>query len=132
MYSFPLIQGTRSNMMENYRTNLSPTFNWRKTINWNVEIVFFQHPWYIWLCWKIVGTTFQCLNLLQSRGQHISRGKFKWSQDLRMELKQQVSITETIFFPNFGSSNTQQSLKKGSLIEQVFCHQQNLWSKKNS
>ena len=27
MYSFPPIQGTRSKKMENYRTNMSPTFN---------------------------------------------------------------------------------------------------------
>ena len=37
------------------------------------------------MCWKMVGTTFQHLDVLQSRGQHIYVGKLKLSQDLRMD-----------------------------------------------
>ena len=36
----------------------------------------------MWICWKFFGATFQWLDVLQSRGQHIYWGNFKWSQDL--------------------------------------------------
>ena len=41
--------------------------DWRTTIHWNVGLANFQHPWYTWFCWKIAGTTFPCIVVLQSR-----------------------------------------------------------------
>ena len=44
--------------------------DWRITIHSNVDLVFFQQFWHIWLCWKIARTRFQCMVVLQSRGQN--------------------------------------------------------------
>ena len=44
--------------------------NWRITIHSNVDLVFFQQFWHIWLCGKITRTTFQWMVVLQSRRQN--------------------------------------------------------------
>ena len=59
----------------------------RITIHTNVDLAFFQQSWHLWLCWKIATTTFQCLGVIQSRGQHFIIVKIYWSQDLRVEHK---------------------------------------------
>ena len=85
MYSFPPTRGQGPNdgkLKDKSVPNFQPgsglcPLDWRTNIHCHVELVFFQHPRYIWLCWKIVGKTFQCVDVLQSRGQHISGGKLK-------------------------------------------------------
>ena len=42
----------------------------RINIHLNVDLVFFQQSWHIYLCWKNAKTTFQCMVVLQSRGQN--------------------------------------------------------------
>ena len=39
-------------------------------IHWNVGPPIFQQPWYMLLCWKNAWTTFQCMIVLQSRGNN--------------------------------------------------------------
>ena len=54
------------------------------------SVPYFQQelgPWYIWLCWGIIKTTFQCMVVLQSRGQVYIFVEILWSHDLRVELK---------------------------------------------
>ena len=46
------------------------SLDWRINIHSNVDLVFLQQSWHIWLCWKIARTTFQCMVVLQSRGQN--------------------------------------------------------------
>ena len=79
MYGYSQIQGTRSKKDGELRDQYVPYFqqksgpcplDWRITIHWNVDLVFFQHSWHIWLCWKNARTTFQCMVVLQSRGQN--------------------------------------------------------------
>ena len=43
------------------------TCNWRLTIHQNVVLAILQKPWDIWSLWKIVGTIFQCIIVLQWR-----------------------------------------------------------------
>ena len=45
--------------------------NWWSTLHWNVCSAFFQQPWNTWSCWKIDGPTFECMVVLQSRGQDL-------------------------------------------------------------
>ena len=66
----------------------SPSFldlDLRITIHSNVDLLFFQQSWQIWLCWQISRTTFQCMVVLQSRGQNFIIVEILWSQDLRVE-----------------------------------------------
>ena len=57
----------------------------RITINVHVDMVFLQQSWHISLCWKIARITFQCMVILQSRGQNFIFVEIWWSQDLRVE-----------------------------------------------
>ena len=50
----------------------------------------FQQSWHIWLCWKIASTTFQCMVVLQSRGQNLMFVEISRSQDIRVEPKDQL------------------------------------------
>ena len=86
------IQGTRSKKDEKLWYKAVPYFwqisgprplDWRTILHWNVDPVFFQQSWFTQLCWKIVGTTFECTDVLQSRRQ--DNFFFLWSQDLRVE-----------------------------------------------
>ena len=43
--------------------------DWRITIHSMVDLVLFQQSW-LWICYKTSGTTFQCIVVLQFRGQH--------------------------------------------------------------
>ena len=43
--------------------------DWRTTIHWNVVPPIFQHDHICQGCWKNAGPTFQCMVVLQSRGQ---------------------------------------------------------------
>ena len=77
MYGYSQIQGTRSKKDGELRDKSVLYFqqesgpcplDWRITIHSNVDLVFFQRSWPIWFCWKIAGTTFQCMVVLQSMG----------------------------------------------------------------
>ena len=77
MYCCSPFQGTRFKNNGKLRDKSVPYFqqesepfplDWRTIKHWNVGPVFFQH-WYMCLCWKTVGTTIQCMNVLQCRGQ---------------------------------------------------------------
>ena len=79
MYGYSQIQRTRLKKDGELRDKSVPYFqqesgpcprDWRITIHWNVDLVFLQQSWYIWLCWKIARTTFQCMDVPQSRGQN--------------------------------------------------------------
>ena len=91
-------RGQGQKKIENYGTNLSRTFkknldlvlsclvlSWRITIHSNVDLVFFQQFWHVWLCWKIARTRFQCMVVLQSRRQNFILVQISWSQGLRVE-----------------------------------------------
>ena len=43
-----------------------------KIKHWNVSSAFFQQPWCMWICWKIAGAAFECIVVLQSRGQNLN------------------------------------------------------------
>ena len=43
--------------------------DWKTTIRWNDVSVIFQHNHVYQGCWKNAGPTFQCIIVLQSRGQ---------------------------------------------------------------
>ena len=45
------------------------TVDWRTLMHWNVTPTIFQKPWHMWLSWKIIRTTFQCMVVFQSRGK---------------------------------------------------------------
>ena len=60
------------------------------TIHSNIDLVFFQKSWRIWLCWKIAWTTLQCMVILQSRGRNFILVEISWSQDLRVEHKAEL------------------------------------------
>ena len=48
------------------------TLNSNTAIHVNVGPAFFHKPWYVWLCWKIYGKTFQRMVVFHSRGQDFS------------------------------------------------------------
>ena len=54
-------------------------------LHWNVGPAFFQPPLHIWLCCKISGTAFQCLDVLQSKDKNLILVQIWWSQDLRIQ-----------------------------------------------
>ena len=91
---YPPIQGTRSRFLLKVRKRFVPLFSiffgpcpldFRITIHQNVDLVFFQQSLHILLCWKTTRTTFQCMLVLQSRGQNFILVEIEWSQDLRVE-----------------------------------------------
>ena len=97
MFRYSQIQGTRSKKDGELRDRSVPYFqqesgpcplDWRTTIHSNVDLVFFQQSWHIWLCWKIARTTFQYMVVLKSRGQNFILVEIYWSQYFRVELIQ--------------------------------------------
>ena len=95
LYGYSPVQGTRSRFLLKVRDRFVPWFSiffgpcpldWRIIIHLNVDLVFFQQSWHIWLCWKIARTTFQRMVVLQSRGHNFILVEILWSQDLRVEL----------------------------------------------
>ena len=44
--------------------------DWRTSVHWNIIPTLFRECWLMWYPWKIVRTTFQCIVVLQSRGQN--------------------------------------------------------------
>ena len=79
MYSCSPIQGKRSLQVWKLRNKYVPYFqeelgpcslDWRTMIQWNVSPTFFQQPWHMRQSWIIVGTTFQCMVVFQSRRQY--------------------------------------------------------------
>ena len=81
MCDYSQIQGKRSKKDRKLWDKPVPYFqqesgpcplDWRITIHSNVDLVFFQQSWHIWLCWKISRTTFQCMIVLQFQGTKIN------------------------------------------------------------
>ena len=73
MYSYSQTQGI-SSKKDGERRDRSGTcpLDWRIIKHSNVDRLFFQQSWHIWIYWKIARTTFECLVVLQSRGQILS------------------------------------------------------------
>ena len=72
------IQGTISNFFVKLQDRFVPLFlhilgpfllDWRTSGLWNVFLTVFQAPWHTCHSWKTLGTSLQCVVLLQSRGQ---------------------------------------------------------------
>ena len=108
MYGYSQIQGTRSKRDGELQDKSVPYFqqesgpcplDWRITIHWKVDLVFFQWSWHIKLCWKIARTKFKCMVFLQSRGQHFILVKIYWSQDLRVKRLQMLLIPSKLRIP---------------------------------
>ena len=73
------IQGTMSKKSRKLWDKSVPYFqqeswacplDWRTALHWNVGPAFFQQPWHMWSLLKIARTIFQCMVVLQSRGQN--------------------------------------------------------------
>ena len=95
MHGYSQIHGTRSKKDGELWDKSVPYFqqesgpcplDWRIVLYATVNLVFFQQSLHIWICWKIARTTFQCMVVFQSRGQHFILVEISWSQDLRVEL----------------------------------------------
>ena len=147
MCGYSQIQGTKSKKDEELREKSVPYFqqesgpcplDWRITIHSNVDRVFFQQSWHIWLCWKITRTTFQCTVVLQSRGKDFLLVKILWKQDLRVEhiaiekgksisFEILLSVCLSVFSMVGGRGGDEWTKKRGGLFMNIFFPCQRNW-----
>ena len=125
MYGNSQIQGTKSIKDGELRDNSVPYFqqeskpcplDWRITIHWNFDLVFFQQSWHIRLCWrkKITRKSFQCFIVLQYRGQNFIFVEISWSQDLS------GTYVLTFLQRNIGTLEQQNNKIRGKRCESIF------------
>ena len=70
IYIYIYICSTLRSWLREISTKIkSCPLDWRTTIHWNVILALFQHNHICQDCWKNTRSSFECMVILQSRGQ---------------------------------------------------------------